>query len=1070
MCEDAETLECVVGAANACGGSGELVHGDAAAQPGERCALACGEGVLVCRDREGLLCVSDGSSPPANACGGCGLLPGEVDAPCGLCGEGAWVCEEEGMRCAGAAPVDACGGCSGASERPGTACQDDGIWGCDGDLLLCQAPVAPEARNACGGTASLAEEPGDSCGVCGAGEVFCAGLNRTACSVPDDEQRNACGGCGTLDGRPADPCGTCGTGTLSCEGEELRCLMDEGASARNACGGCGVLHAQPGDGCGACLEWRCAEGGTLRCEPDGTAEECAALVTCAALDCAAEHRRCVESDGTADASCGGCLAGYEEVGGSCEEVAVPTCAELSCGDENRTCDAGPPASCGGCLAGFEEQGGSCVAVPTCAELSCGDENRTCDAGPPASCGGCLVGFEESGGACVPSSAEDCAALGCAAANRACDEGPPVTCGGCLDGFELADSGACVPPLSPPEDLQASNATHAGFVRLTWSASEGAAGYHVYREGVRITTAPVTGTTFDDAAAPAGAAPAAPGSPAATSSRIGDVRVSWSAVTLPAGPETAFAVRAVDGSRQSGLSAVAFGRRGGGEVQEYEVELDGTWTSAGSGLEFLDTSAPAGRVEVSSPTASDDLLEGVSLDVAPIERVFGALRTYRVRAVGPAGPGTATSPFEGRRSVGPAVLRWQWSETGTGGWTDLAGATATAFFDDEIGPGETRWYRAVGTARVESDSGAPTDFPSTAVEGTRLAPPDPVVSCTSIFDCDAQTQWCPTDTGERVCSPAFSVGDVDFRFTYVPEGAFTMGSPETEIGRVSGEDQVEACISRPYFVQRTPVTQGQWREVMSRADASWGLTPSWHGRNGLCDTDDCPVEQVTVYEAMHFANALSEQQGLTPCYDFAGSNCTGAIGTGCPDNEQTCINGTYRCNSTIPFAGPSCEGYRLPTEAEWERAARAGTTGATWLGELEEGPATTCTNPGPQPSQDPIAWWCGNSDGQTQPVATRAANPWGLFDMLGNVFEWTGTVGATAIEGGVDPGVTSIGGTVSVNARGGSFTGTGRNVRAARRLNDQTPRQNRNRGFRLVRTADLEPVPGACSGVGSGAMP
>ena len=153
------------------------------------------------------------------------------------------------------------------------------------------------------------------------------------------------------------------------------------------------------------------------------------------------------------------------------------------------------------------------------------------------------------------------------------------------------------------------------------------------------------------------------------------------------------------------------------------------------------------------------------------------------------------------------------------------------------------------------------------------------------------------------------------------------------------------ISRPFYLQTTEVTQGQWRALM-------GTSPS---RFSLCGAD-CPVEWVSWWDAVAYCNALSTQEGLPACYKPSG--CRGQPG-----------DGTYKCSSA-KSVGSSCRGYRLPTEAEWEYAARGGTTSARY-GDVAD-----------------IAWHAGNSGKTTHRVARKRANKWGLHDMLGNVYEWT----------------------------------------------------------------------------------
>ncbi len=162
------------------------------------------------------------------------------------------------------------------------------------------------------------------------------------------------------------------------------------------------------------------------------------------------------------------------------------------------------------------------------------------------------------------------------------------------------------------------------------------------------------------------------------------------------------------------------------------------------------------------------------------------------------------------------------------------------------------------------------------------------------------------------------------------GGFVMGSPFWERGRYGDETQHRVRLS-PFRMTRTEVTGEQYRIVMGDSPSPW--------------SDQHPVTAVTWFDAVMFCNRLSEMEGLPPCYSIDGEEVHWIADLG---------------------------GYRLPTEAEWEYVARAGSNGR-WpfsAKKLEE-----------------HAWFGINAGGQAHPVATREANPWGFHDLNGNVWEW-----------------------------------------------------------------------------------
>ena len=234
------------------------------------------------------------------------------------------------------------------------------------------------------------------------------------------------------------------------------------------------------------------------------------------------------------------------------------------------------------------------------------------------------------------------------------------------------------------------------------------------------------------------------------------------------------------------------------------------------------------------------------------------------------------------------------------------------------------------------------------------------------------------------------------FVYIAPGAFIMGSPIDEEGRDPDEPQHHVTLTRGFYLQTTEVTQADWYRVM-------GNNPSAFSSCG----SSCPVESVSWLHAVGYANALSRAEGFTECYDSSGN----VLGGG----------NIY-----------DCSGYRLPTEAEWEYAARAGTT-ASRYGALER-----------------VAWYEGDTWSGPHAVGMLEPNAWGLYDMLGNVWEWThdwyGPYGGAAI----DP-VGAASGSNRV-LRGGGWCFDARGVRAAMRCEVAPGDYYNDLGFRLARSA------------------
>ena len=227
------------------------------------------------------------------------------------------------------------------------------------------------------------------------------------------------------------------------------------------------------------------------------------------------------------------------------------------------------------------------------------------------------------------------------------------------------------------------------------------------------------------------------------------------------------------------------------------------------------------------------------------------------------------------------------------------------------------------------------------------------------------------------------------FVLIEAGTFTMGSPPTEPGRDADEGPVhEVTISQRFYLGKYEVTQGEWHAVM-------GSNPSLHSNCGRT----CPVERVSWEDAQAFIVALNRREGVTV--------------------------------------------YRLPTEAEWEYAARAGTQTAYHFGTAA--------------SELALYAWYGELRlfGSIRPVGQKRPNAWGLYDMHGNVWEWVADWYGAYPQGSVtDPRGPATG--ASRVFRGGSWDFNARECRAAnRRVETRATRYYRGRssdlGFRLART-------------------
>jgi formylglycine-generating enzyme required for sulfatase activity len=300
---------------------------------------------------------------------------------------------------------------------------------------------------------------------------------------------------------------------------------------------------------------------------------------------------------------------------------------------------------------------------------------------------------------------------------------------------------------------------------------------------------------------------------------------------------------------------------------------------------------------------------------------------------------------------------------------------------------------------------------------------------------------------RKAAPRAAAGAVPLGFVLVQGGTFTMGSPESEAGRLDNEVQHRVTLSS-FAIARTDVTVGEYKAFVNAtkyktgAEAEgtggyasaggqyvWRQDADWRNPY-FAQTDEHPVVVISWYDAIAYCNWKSLLEGKRPAYSYNGE----------VDFSKWPAGWNIWKAKTDIACDFSASGYRLPTEAEWEYAAKGGPGSSL--------PATDAVYAG-SAAIDDIAWYAGNAGKTTHPVAQKAPNALGLFDMAGDVWQWCQDwYGDYSSTEQTDPRGPDSGGSRVI--RGGSWFDIAKFLRSSYRDHDIGPGyRGPNVGFRLV---------------------
>ena len=570
----------------------------------------------------------------------------------------------------------------------------------------------------------------------------------------------------------------------------------------------------------------------------------------------------------------------------------------------------------------------------------------------------------------------------------------------------------------PTGLAATTTSEPSAITLSWSSVEGALAHRVYRNEVEV--AELTGTSWTDLEAPAGGPPDAPTLLLASDDTGGvSIVLRWTPYSAPRGPEQWYRVAAVGVAGEGDRSEPVNASRDPLPLEGYELERGDSqiWQRLGSSERYADLFANHGAITVRALSASNGTSGGVTLTADEPVRVPAAPNLYRVRSRNAAGASAPSNLVTATRKPGFYYYDWDKYDPASRTWRQLSATTQVITDPSPPARGTSCLYR-VSVAGVGW------------IGNTTLGDVGYVAECRTDDDC----------AGERCsdgrCHPLDAA-------RFAPTVA-QLGAADWDDAASEDERARIVTLTRTWLLSTTEVTEADWGALLGGLPAG-----------SVCG-DTCPVVDLSWYAALAWLNARSESEGLPPCFDLAGADCSGDVAAG-----------TLRCGS-IPRATSTsgriddCDGYRLPTEAEWEVAAAGFDSSPIRSLEVT---SSSCRLVG---LLGDIAWYCGNSEVEggvcvdhpdrpstclgLQSVGRLEPTSFGLHDLFGNASEWVwdrrdDQFAATVtdpIEVEMSPSTTRV-------VRGGSFYSRTGELRASERSSASARQQGFDRGFRWART-------------------